>query len=117
MSLLFKGDDHVLWYLTEEQKKKLGLSVGPADHAVLPGERMLFLLNWTDIALRMQTELEMFVKIRGTEAGLLTQNLREVNRERYDYTEFLKKFAVRGEVMKLDPDEFDYNFYTYGLQL
>jgi len=117
LSLLFKGDDHVLWYLTEEQKKKLGLSVGPADHAVLPGERMLFLLNWTDIALRMQTELEMFVKIRGTEAGLLTQNLREVNRERYDYTEFLKKFAVRGEVMKLDPDEFDYNFYTYGLQL
>ena len=117
LSLLFKGDDHVLWYLTEEQKKKLGLSVGPADHAVLPGERMLFRLNWTDIALRMQTELEMFVKIRGTEAGLLTQNLREVNRERYDYTEFLKKFAVRGEVMKLDPDEFDYNFYTYGLQL
>lgn len=117
LSLLFKGDDHVLWYLTEEQKKKLGLSVGSADHAVLPGERMLFLLNWTDIALRMQTELEMFVKIRGTEAGLLTQNLREVNRERYDYTEFLKKFAVRGEVMKLDPDEFDYNFYTYGLQL
>ncbi len=117
LSLLFKGDDHVLWYLTEEQKKKLGLSVGPADHAVLPGERMLFLLNWTDIALRMQTELEMFVKIRGTEAWLLTQNLREVNRERYDYTEFLKKFAVRGEVMKLDPDEFDYNFYTYGLQL
>ena len=117
LSLLFKGDDHVLLYLTEEQKKKLGLSVGPADHAVLPGERMLFLLNWTDIALRMQTELEMFVKIRGTEAGLLTQNLREVNRERYDYTEFLKKFAVRGEVMKLDPDEFDYNFYTYGLQL
>lgn len=117
LSLLFKGDDHVLWYLTEEQKKKLGLSVGPADHAVLPGERMVFLLNWTDIALRMQTELEMFVKIRGTEAGLLTQNLREVNRERYDYTEFLKKFAVRGEVMKLDPDEFDYNFYTYGLQL
>ena len=117
LSLLFKGDDHVLWYLTEEQKKKLGLSVGPADHAVLPGERMLFLLNWTDIALRMQTELEMFVKIRGTEAGLLTQNLREVNRERYDYTEFLKKCAVRGEVMKLDPDEFDYNFYTYGLQL
>lgn len=115
LSLLFKGDDHVLWYLTEEQKKKLGL--GPADHAVLPGERMLFMLNWTDIALRMQTELEMFVKNRGTEAGLLTQNLREVNRERYDYTEFLKKFAVRGEVMKLDPDEFDYNFYTYGLQL
>ena len=57
------------------------------------------------------------MKARGTEAGLLTQNLREVNRERYDYTEFLKKFAVRAEMMKINPDEFDYNFYTYGLEL
>ena len=47
----------------------------------------------------------------------MTQNLREVNRERYDYTEFLKKFAVRAEMMKINPDEFDYNFYTYGLEL
>ena len=50
-------------------------------------------------------------------AGLLTQNLKEVNRERYNYEEFLKKFAVRGEIMKINPDEFDYNYYTYGLTL
>ena len=65
----------------------------------------------------MQIDLETFGKQRGTEAGLLTQNLREVNRERYNYTEFLKKFAVRGEIMKINPDEFDYNYYTYGLNL
>ena len=57
------------------------------------------------------------MKSQGIGAGLLTQNLREVNRERYDYTEFLKKFAVRAEMMKINPDEFDYNFYTYGLEL
>ena len=45
------------------------------------------------------------------------QNLREVNRERYDYTSFLKKFAVMGEVMKINDDEFDYIYYTYGLKL
>lgn len=117
LSLLFKGDDHFLWYLTEEQKKKRGLYGGSDGNAVIPVERVLLVDGWAGIALRMQTELEVFVKSRGTEAGLLTQNLREVNRERYDYTEFLKKFAVRGEVMKLNPDEFDYNFYTYGLQL
>ncbi|MDE6036138.1 MAG: hypothetical protein K2G36_09545 [Ruminococcus sp.] len=44
-------------------------------------------------------------------AGLL-QNLEAVNREKYDYSEFLRKFAVYGEVMKIDEDEFDYNFYT-----
>ncbi len=117
LSLLFKGDDHFLWYLTEEQKKKKELYGGLGGNAIIPVERVLLVDGWAGIALRMQTELEVFVKSRGTEAGLLTQNLREVNRERYDYTEFLKKFAVRGEVMKLNPDEFDYNFYTYGLQL
>jgi len=128
LSLLFKGDDHFLWYLTQEQKKKLklynGLKKNGSDSedrlggmAIVPVNRILLVESWSGIALRMQTELEVFVKSQGTEAGLLTQNLREVNRERYDYTEFLKKFAVRGEVMKLNPDEFDYNFYTYGLEL
>ncbi|MDE7478760.1 MAG: metallopeptidase, partial [Lachnospiraceae bacterium] len=117
LSLLFKGDDHVLWYLTEEQKKKLDLYGNADNNIMIPVSQILLVESWSGIALRMQTELEVFIKGIGTEAGLLTQNLREVNRERYDYTEFLKKFAVRGEVMKINPDEFDYNFYTYGLQL
>ncbi len=116
LSLLFKGDDHVLWYLTETQKKKMNLYAGHGE-AVKPLSNMLLLLQgWADIALRVQTELEVFM-LQGKGAGLLTQNLREVNRERYDYSEFLKKFAVRAEMMKLNPDEFDYNFYTYGFAL
>ena len=39
------------------------------------------------------------------------------NRERYDYREFLRKFAVFREELTVDPDSFDYNFYTYGLSL
>lgn len=117
LSLLFKGDDHFLWYLTEEQKKSMGLYGRDAENEIYWVKQVVLLERWGGIAIRMQTELEMFVKQRGTEAGLLTQNLKAVTRERYDYTEFLKKFAVRGEVMKLNPDEFDYNYYTYGLQL
>ena len=45
------------------------------------------------------------------------QNLAAVNREKYDYSAFLKKFAVMGETMKINDDEFDYIYYTYGLQL
>lgn len=37
----------------------------------------------------------------------MTQNLAAANREKYDYTAFLKKFAVMGEVMKINDDEFD----------
>lgn len=116
LSLLFKGDDHVLWYLTQEQKNKMKLYLGFGQDARSLPNKLLLLQGWADIALRMQTELEVFM-VQGKGAGLLTQNLREVNRERYDYSEFLKKFAVRAEMMKLNPDEFDYNYYTYGFAL
>ena len=65
----------------------------------------------------MQMDMETFSKGQGKNPGAMLQNLREVNRERYDYGEFLRRFAVRGEVMKVNDDEFDYIFYTYGLQL
>ncbi len=73
--------------------------------------------RWIEISERMQQDLETFSKDRGDKAGSLMQNLGEVNRERYDYTAFLKKFAVMGEAMKINDDEFDYVFYTYGLKL
>ena len=73
--------------------------------------------RWQDISERLQTDLESFNKEHGDQAGGLLQNLRAVNREKCDYTTFLKKFATMREVMKLSPDEFDYVFYTYGLSL
>ena len=73
--------------------------------------------RWKEISERMQQDLETFSKDRGDTAGSLMQNLGEVNREKYDYTAFLKKFAVMGEAMKINDDEFDYVFYTYGLKL
>ena len=75
------------------------------------------LQDWQHIAEQMQTDLETFHKQRGDEAGGMMQNLRAVNREKYDYTAFLKKFAVLGEAMRINDDEFDYVFYSYGMQL
>lgn len=75
------------------------------------------LQDWQHIAEQMQTDLETFHKQRGDEAGGMMQNLRAVNREKYDYTAFLKKFAVMGEAMRINDDEFDYVFYSYGMQL
>ena len=74
--------------------------------------------EWGDIAQRMEQELNDYIsKKRGDKAGNLTQNLKELNREKYDYTAFLKKFATRTEVMKINEDEFDYVYYTYGMKL
>lgn len=124
LETIFRSDDHRLWYMTDEQKGSLGVTgykssdSGGADIAQVY-IRIELERAWGDISERMKTAIEMFMngKLPGDEAGYLTQNLKEVTRERYDYTAFLKKFAVRGEIMKINPDEFDYNFYTYGLQL
>ena len=73
--------------------------------------------EWKRIAESVEQDLETFSKNAGSSAGGLIKNLKELNREKYDYEAFLKKFAVRGEVMKTSEDEFDYVFYTYGLKL
>lgn len=73
--------------------------------------------DWQGVAERMQMDLETFSKQRGDQVGNMMQNLRAVNREKYDYSAFLKKFAVMGEAMKINDDEFDYIFYTYGMQM
>ena len=72
---------------------------------------------WKDVSERLQTDLETISVNFGDRAGSLVQNLKEVNREKYDYAQFLKKFAVMGEKMMIDDDEFDYIYYTYGMQL
>ena len=124
---LFYADNHEIWYMTgEEIQARFGIPSG-ADGGEGEGEgddedpgrsiRRATRDRWQEISERMQVDIETFGKQRGIQAGSLTQNLKEVNRERYDYTNFLKKFAVMGEVMKINDDEFDYIFYTYGLQL
>lgn len=71
---------------------------------------------WERVATQIIAELEVFSKLQGDGAGYLLQNLTEIKREKHDYTEFLKKFAVRCEVQKINTEEFDYIPYTYGLK-
>ena len=133
---LFYADNHEIWYMTGEAiAQRFGL---PTEEGSGSGEgdengdgqggngddgdpgrsiRQQTAQRWQEISERMQVDLETFGKQRGIQAGSLTQNLAEVNRERYDYSAFLRKFAVMGEVMKVNDDEFDYIFYTYGLEL
>ena len=139
----FYSDDHSIWYMTQDQKnetyslpqegnngrKKRNQSSGRREgDPVQEGIQYQIPLEydnscseiasaWQMISERMQVDLETFGKQRGIAPGALTQNLMAVNREKYDYTSFLKKFAVMGEAMKINDDEFDYIFYTYGLQL
>lgn len=126
---LFYADNHEIWYMTaEEIEIRFGLSSGDVggnvggngDGEADDGDgspRAAMAEVWQDISQRMQMELEAFGKKQGVDPRAMTQSLAAVNREKYDYTAFLKKFAVMGEAMKINDDEFDYIFYTYGLKL
>ena len=96
-------DDHSLW-------------PGPEGDRPSPQTQMLQ-EKWQDISEKTQTSMESFSKESASGAGDMLQDLKAENRERYDYKGFLRRFAVFCEEMQVDPDSFDYVFYTFGLSM
>lgn len=72
---------------------------------------------WKDISARIQTDLETTSRRWGEKAGSLTRTLKLVNRKKFDYSAFLRRFAVLGEEIRINDEEFDYVYYTYGMKL
>ena len=117
---LFREDDHTPWYIWVEELplysaddssfSQLSEEISIQESASLSKE------FWEGVSNQIQMDLEFFSKTQGDKAGNMIQNLRSVNREKYDYAAFLRKFAVLGEAMKVNEDEFDYIYYTYGLE-
>jgi len=96
----FFADDHVFWPKEEEQNVRMETARK----------------NWDKIS--RQTQMEQNRRGSETEEGeeLLSFQMK-AGRSRRRYRDFLKKFAVLQEELHCDPDEFDLNFYTYGLSL
>ena len=88
-------DEHIYW----DRQEELELSQA----------------EWRRISERIKADLKSFSSDRNN-AESIEQNLKEATRERYDYTDFLRKFMVMGETVQVNDDEFDYIYYTYGLQ-
>ena len=97
----FIADGHGIWY-------------GGTDRDAKPDKDIELKKIWEDVSKRMQTELET---MNNDKDSALVQNLRSLNRARYSYSEFLRHFMISGEVMRLSDEEFDNNYYTYGLEL
>lgn len=70
---------------------------------------------WDKVSRKVQISMETVMRRYGDEAGELLYQLSVSHREKTDFREFLKKFAVMREEIKTDDDAFDYIFYTYGL--
>ena len=97
----FRTDDHKYW-----ESKKPDQKPNP-----------MLSRKWGEINDGIETDLETFSQEAGERDGDFLEQIKTGNRSKYDYREFLRKFAVFHEEMAVDDESFDYNFYTYGLRL
>lgn len=70
--------------------------------------------EWRKVSERVKADLKSFSKDKNN-AQSMEENLKEATRERYDYSDFLRRFMTMGETIQVNDDEFDYIYYTYGL--
>ena len=107
---LFFMDLHGFW-LPDELLKRRRYDKNPH-----PGVNKVS-QDWKKLGQSVKLDLQVFEKNQGLAPGSLSENLREVARDQYDYSEFLRKFAVTHEEMHINDEEFDYIYYNYGLEL
>ena len=101
----FCFDDHSLWPAGDR-----------ADLPLPPPARMLD-AKWRALSEKAASSYDTFGREESDEEGALRTQIQTENRPRMDYRTFLRKFAALKEEMQVDPDSFDYVFYTYGLSL
>lgn len=110
------------WELTEAEIKHIGEEFVMDSHSFWPAKdqpkmQQEIQNQWQDISEKMELDMETFSQEMSADAGDMVRQMQIENRERYDYREFLKKFAVLKEEIGVDEDSFDYVFYTYGLRM
>lgn len=111
------------WELEEKELLKLEQEFYQDDHRYWenqkPDQKPSPQMNqkWQEINEEMETDLETFSKEASRQTGDFLDQVKIENRKRQDYREFLRKFAVFREEIGVDPDTFDYTFYSYGLQM
>lgn len=72
--------------------------------------------QWSKLAHQLKLQEEQYGKNAGGSRQLLTSRVK-AERSRRNYRDFLRKFSILREELHVDPDEYDLNFYTYGLRL
>ena len=92
--ILFHRDEHIYW--TEPEQMEVSLA------------------QWKKISERIKTDLKTFSSGK-SHSDSLEKNLAEATKDRYDYGEILRRFMVTGEEIRPNDEEFDYIYYTYGL--
>lgn len=94
LSSLFFMDSHRFWEPAEE----LAITIE----------------QWKKISERVKADLKSFSAGK-SKSESMEKSLLEATKDRYNYRELLRKFTVMNEDMRINDDEFDYIYYSYGL--
>ncbi|MDO5444974.1 MAG: VWA-like domain-containing protein [Eubacteriales bacterium] len=97
---LFLYDDHGLWDMDGQDSSQ------SADLDE----------KWKDIASKVQTKMETALSEEANGGEAVLEQVRISARNDVDYRAFLRRFAARKEIVRTDPDSFDYIYYIYGLR-
>ncbi|SET33109.1 vWA domain-containing protein [[Clostridium] polysaccharolyticum] len=111
LQLEFLADDHAFWQGKKEEEKE------NPNQRQMQKQMSAVMELWEGLSQKTATGLETFSKNIGNETRGLLRAMKIANRKRYDYKEFLRKFATPREVLEVDEDAFDYGYYTYGLSV
>ncbi|MCI5828161.1 MAG: VWA-like domain-containing protein [Lachnospiraceae bacterium] len=101
----FYTDDHALWGREDKQS--------PMPHQQKQSDDPQ--KKWQKIARQVQFQKEKSDRRSDAAAAAMQVQITE-ERKRRNYKEFLKKFAAFHEQVRCDMDNFDLNYYTYGLR-
>lgn len=72
--------------------------------------------SWDKISRRMEQELNLQGNDSASGVNAMQTQIKE-GKSRRSYKDFLRKFTVLQEELHCDYDEFDLNYYSYGLRL
>ncbi len=106
ISEFFTVDDHAFW---RDSKGKDRMQADSKSRR-----------KWERIAKEMEFSLQRSKRNsvgRGDLSGYFLEVLENIERRQMDYGAFLERFGECEEVLKTDPDSFDFPLYTYGLEL
>ena len=73
--------------------------------------------EWIRAGENTRIDMETQTGREGKAPGALVKKVTRIRQDDHDYTEFLRQFAVSCEEVHINQDEFDYIYYTYGLNL
>ncbi len=99
---LFRIDRHIHWYAQKDENNTKEEIIVSKD-------------DWEKISRRIRTEISQFSKNKNL-LDDITENIDYAIRKRYNYADMLEHFMVMNEEITVNDDEFDYIYYTYGLE-